>query len=552
MGDRVSACPAPPPPQKGADAAPRQPLLSPGHGGIEAGSSAPVGRLSPLVPWRLQLLVFLSGLASLATEIAASRLLAPYFGSSTIVWANVIGLVLVYLSVGYWLGGRVADRHASGGTLGRLVLAAAASLAVIPFAAHPILGLAARGLDAVSAGAVVGSFAATLALFSVPVTLLGMVSPFAVRLALRHVGEAGTVAGRLYALSTVGSIAGTFLPAVVTIPLVGTQRTLLGAAVLLGVAAFPLVGWRAVVVTVTAAGLILVPPQTLRPAAGLLFETESPYQYVRVVAQPDGRRELQTNEGITSQSVWRATTALTGGEWDMFLVVPPLLDRPLRRVLVIGNAGGTIARGLATFYPGVSIDGVELDPTITAAARRFLGLDEIPELRVFTDDGRVFLARSTQRYDLVVVDAYHLDYLPYYLATQEFFRLCRQHLTPGGAVALNVARVPGDHRLGDAIAQTAATVFATTWRWPALRYNELVVGLDEHLSRDQVVAREAQLPPMLASLRPLVTASLVRAQPDPDPLTDDRAAIEWLSDRMYVTVVGAGGRLDEHYLPTHP
>src|SRR4029077_14344745 len=165
----------------------------------------------PLSPRLLYPVVVVGGAASLATEISASRLLAPYFGSSTVVWANIIGLILVYLSVGYWVGGRVADRHANPRSLGALLLGSAACIAALPFIAHPILGVARSGLDALSVGAVVGSFVATLALCSLPVTLLGMVSPFAVRLALRDVSEAGTVSGRLYSLSTMGSIAGTFL-----------------------------------------------------------------------------------------------------------------------------------------------------------------------------------------------------------------------------------------------------------------------------------------------------------------------------------------------------
>ncbi|MEX0817651.1 MAG: fused MFS/spermidine synthase, partial [Gaiellales bacterium] len=158
---------------------------------------------------RLGVVVFMGGAGTLATEIAASRLLAPYFGSSTVVWANIIGLILVYLSLGYWLGGKLADRHPEPRLLGLIVVVAALVIAVLPFAAQPILDLTLRGLDAVSVGAVVGSFFAALALFAVPVTLLGVVSPFAIRLALVDVGEAGSVAGRLYALSTVGSILGT-------------------------------------------------------------------------------------------------------------------------------------------------------------------------------------------------------------------------------------------------------------------------------------------------------------------------------------------------------
>src|SRR5215210_5265312 len=181
----------------------------------------------------LAALVFGAGTGSLATEISASRLLAPYFGSSTIVWANLIGIVLAGLAFGYWLGGRLADRRPEPRLLGAIVLAAAVWVAATPFVAGPFLDAAVGNLDEASAGAVIGSFFAVLLLFAPAVVLLGMVSPFAIRLALSDVATAGAVAGRFYALSTGGSLLGTFLPAVVTIPLVGTQRTLLGTACVL-------------------------------------------------------------------------------------------------------------------------------------------------------------------------------------------------------------------------------------------------------------------------------------------------------------------------------
>ena len=139
----------------------------------------------------LYALVFLAGVGTLATEICASRLLAPYYGSSTIVWANIIGLTLASLSLGYWLGGRIADRNPSPRLLGRLVLLASGLVALIPFVSRPILDIAAEGLDELSAGAVIGSFFATLLLFAPPVVVLGMVAPFAIRLALDDLASAG-------------------------------------------------------------------------------------------------------------------------------------------------------------------------------------------------------------------------------------------------------------------------------------------------------------------------------------------------------------------------
>src|SRR3954464_13546170 len=175
----------------------------------------------------LPLLVFVVGTGSLGAEIAPVRLLAPYFGASTIVWANTIGVVLVALSVGYWLGGRLADRHPHVRGLCLLALSAPGLLALVPFAAHPLLDLGVRGLDQGSAGAFVGSLLGVLVLVAVPVLLLGAVSPYAIRLAVTTVEEAGTVAGRLYAVSTAGSLLGTLLSALVLIPLVGTRRTFL-------------------------------------------------------------------------------------------------------------------------------------------------------------------------------------------------------------------------------------------------------------------------------------------------------------------------------------
>ncbi len=501
---------------------------------------------------RLGVLVFAGGAGTLATEIAASRLLAPYFGSSTIVWANIIGLILVYLALGYWLGGKVADRRPEPRLLGAIVLVAALFVAVLPFIARPILDVAVRGLDAVSVGAVVGSFFAALALFAVPVTLLGAVAPFAIRLALDDVGEAGTVAGRLYALSTLGSILGTFLSAVVMIPLVGTQRTMVGSAALLVFAAALVLGNRWQLATIAVAAVLFAPSGQIKASPGLLYETESTYQYVQVVERSDGSRALKLNEGVAVHSVWYPDSVLTGGEWDMFLLVPPLLGRPVERMLVIGNAGGTIARAYGELYPDVAVEGVEIDPKVSEAGRRFLGLGDNPNLRVITDDGRPFLQLTDSRYDLVVVDAYRQPYIPFYLATKEFFDLARDRLTPGGILALNVAAVPGDDRLSRAIGSTVLAAFPQAWSWKPLRFNELVLALDRPLERDELVRRAGDAASAVDSLVPLFRSDLEPVSANADVLTDDRAPVEWLTDRMIIDFIAAGGELDESPLPTAP
>ena len=492
------------------------------------------------------------GAASLSIEICASRLLAPYFGSSTVVWANVIGLILVYLAAGYWIGGRIADRHPSPRVLGALLVAAALTTAALPFVAHAVLSFAVAGLNAIGAGVAVGSFFGTLVLFAVPVALLGTASPFALRLALLDVASAGRTAGRLSSLGTLGALAGTFASALLLIPAIGTQRTLLTAALLVALLSVPLVGARAILVVVLVTGLIAVPPGLVKPGEGVLAEQDSVYQFIQVVREPTGQVVLRTDEGVADQSVYRQGASLTGGEWDMPLVVPPLLPSAVHRVLVLGNAGGTTARALAATYPGIHIDGVEIDPDVTALADKYLAMSNIPGLHVITADARQFVASTSQTWALIVVDSYRQTYIPFHLATAEFFALLRRHLTPGGAIALNVERVPGDSRLAAAIAGTLATQVPQVWVWPALRFNELVVGLTSPLTRIELDDDEGLLPATVASLAPLVAANVSAVAPATDPLTDDRAPVEWLTDRAVLAYIAGGGRLEEQLLPTQP
>ena len=497
-------------------------------------------------------LVFGAGIGALATEITASRLLAPYFGSSTIVWANLIGIVLAALAVGYWLGGRIADRRPRAPVLGFIVLGAAVFVAVIPFAAKPFLDLTVEGLDTVSAGAVIGSFLAVAMLCAPPVVLLGMVSPFAIRLAVVGIETAGAVAGRLYALSTAGSLVGTFLPALVLIPALGTQRTFLVIAALLAVSSCFVLGARYAVVALVLGALVAIPPGAVKSGEGLIHEETSFHQYIRVEEEPDGRRLLSLNEGIAVHSVWRPDSVLTGGVWDAFLAVPPLLGRPLERVAILGNAAGTTARALGVYYPEASVDGVELDPAVSRVGLRYFGMGENRRLTVHDADARPFLRSTDERYDLIVVDAYHQPYVPFYLATREFFRLVRERLAPGGIVALNVAAVPDDKRLVRAIGMTLAAELPQVLAWPALRFNTIVLGLTTPLDEQERARRLGTGPGELEPLRELLARDAVPVEARGRPWTDDRAPVEWLTDRMIVAYAAEGGRLDEDYLPTRP
>ena len=333
-------------------------------------------------------LVFVAGATTMSTEMCASRLLAPFFGASILIWANIIGLILIYLAAGYYIGGRLADRHPHMRFLARLMLVAAAAIAILPFIAEPALSVAVQAFAQASVGAFLGSFFATMLLFSVPVTLLGMASPFAVRLGVETIEKAGEVAGRMYALSTTGSILGTFIPVAILIPNIGTRRTMLRHGRPAGAGRVP--GARPPLRA--GAGRDRGAARSSRrawssPGTGVIFEGESPYQFVQVVQQSNGTRVLHLNEGWAEHSVYIPGQILTGGYWDQFLLAPVLHQGGFRSLAMIGYAGGTVGREYGTFWPKVNVQGIELDPLVTAGRREVLRPRQQPA-RPRCDGGR--------------------------------------------------------------------------------------------------------------------------------------------------------------------
>ncbi len=491
-------------------------------------------------PRLLYPIVFVAGAATMSTEMSASRLLAPFFGASILIWANIIGLILIYLSAGYFWGGRLADRHPNVRYMARLMLGAAAAIALTPFVALPLLSAAVSAFAQASVGAFLGSFFATMALFSIPVTLLGMASPFAVRLGVSTVERAGEVAGRMYALSTAGSILGTFLPVAVLIPQIGTRRTMLATAAVLALVATPALGRRYVVVPVTIAAVALIPPGLVKPGSRIVYEGESAYQFIQVQRIAGGGRVLHLNEGWADHSVWYPDRVLTGGYWDQFLLAPVLHGSPLRNLAMIGYAGGTVGRAYGAFWPDTNVQGIELDGAVTAVGKRYFGLASNPRVSVATADGRTYLETHDTRYDAVFLDAFRQPYIPFYLTTQEFWSLVEQRLAPGGMVMANVGRIPGDDRLPDAIAGTMATRFAVVYRWPVGSFNEIVAGFTTPLDAARFAARLRTAPAGLRGVAGTVQG-VRRVPPSSDPLTDDRAPVEWMTDQMIVRYAAANG-----------
>jgi predicted membrane-bound spermidine synthase len=486
-------------------------------------------------------LVFVAGATTMATEMCASRLLAPFFGDSVLIWANIIGLILIYLSLGYFLGGRLVDRHPSLRLLAALMLSAAAMVAVLPYIAQPFLSAAVGEFAQQSVGAFLGSFFAVMLLFSAPITLLGMASPFAVRLGVDRIEEAGRVAGRMYALSTTGSILGTFLPVVLLIPFIGTRRTMLASAGLLALVAAPALGRRYLLVPALIGGVALLPPGAVKAQPGVLFEGDSAYQFVEVRKLAGGCRALYLNEGWARHSVWCPHRVLTGDYWDQFLLAPPFHGPGLNSLAMIGYAGGTVGRAYGVFWPRVRIQGIELDPLVTSVGRRYLGLSSNRRVSVATDDGRVYLETHSTRYDAIFVDAFRQPYIPFQLTTQEFWSLVAQRLHPGGIVMANLGRIPSSDDLARAIAGTAATRFPSVFLWQAMPFNDIMLAFTRPTSLATARARLAEVPPKLvpAALR---TAGIHQVAPSSDPLIDDRAPVEWMTDGMIVQYAADGNR----------
>lgn len=490
----------------------------------------------------LELLVFMVGAGTLGAEIAAARLLAPWFGASTIVWANTIAIVLVALSVGYALGGRLADKDPRPSGLAKIVLVAAVLLAVVPFVSGPFLREAVKAVDQLSAATFVGSLVGVGVLLAIPLLLLGMVSPYAVRLRVDTVEGAGHTTGRLYAISTVGSLVGTFLAALLLIPVVGTRRTFLIFAAAMAIAAVPqLVRWRlpAVLVPAVILGLIALPTGTIKSAdAGngtVIWEKETEYQYARVIQEPDQTRYLELNEGHAVHSVYRPGQWLTGNYWDQMLAMSyagSYAHGPMpRSVAILGSAAGTTARQLGHYSPDTRVDAVEIDGALTDVGRKLFDLTG-PNLHTHTADARPWLEATKRRFDVIMVDAYRQPYIPFYLTTTEFFALAKQHLNPGGVLVINSAHPQGSDTLEKVLTATLRSDFGHdhVWRDASEPTNTVLVADTGGNPRTSLLDASADLPDDLAGV---VVPAAYRLAPGLDGgrvYTDDRAPVEWLID----------------------
>jgi len=420
----------------------------------------------------LELIVFASGGVLLVLEIVASRVLAPYFGNSVYVWGSLIGIFLAGLSLGYFIGGRAADRRPSPVLFSGLVFLAGILTVPIPLVARGVM----EQIVLADVGPRAGPLSAATILFFLPTVVMGMVSPFAVRLRARTVATVGNVAGVLYALSTLGSIVGALVAAFVLINAFGVRSIVYGLGlVLMVMAALGLLAARRwavaaavlVIVAVAASGGTLA---RAGPVAPVVFVQDTVYHQISV--SDEGRIRYLRLDNYWQSAIDLDEPARTVFRYSDYMHLPLLItpgapDRP-RRVAMIGLGGGTVPRRYVQDYPAVQVDVAELDPAVVATARRWFGLPATPRLRVTAQDGRIFLVRTANRYDIILLDAYLIDTIPFHLATREFFELAKSRLSPGGVVGSNIigALDGPDSRLFRAIYKTFRAVFPTVYVFP--------------------------------------------------------------------------------------
>jgi spermidine synthase len=429
----------------------------------------------------LRVVVFGSGAVLMGLEIVGSRLIAPFFGSSVFVWGALISIFLGALSLGYYLGGTMADRWPRAEVLASLLALAGAVILVLPAASRPVLA----AFDAWDLGARMSPLLASVALFAIPSILMGTTSPFAIKLVARDLATVGTSAGTLYALSTVGSIFGTLATAFFLIPSMGVRAILyLLGGTLLALSGMLLAGRGrrlqpaagpapAVLVVLAVLGVLAAlaatpalggPSRTL--AQRVIYEKDSAYHQISVLE--DGlNRYLRFNRSFQGGMVLRDPNE-SPFIYTSYAHLALVFNPGIRSVLMIGLGAGSIPKRFLRDYPGMQVESVELDPAVVDVAKRFFEVKEDARHRIAVQDGRVYVRRAEGRYDLVILDAYFAEGIPFHLATREYLEMVRGRLAPGGVVVSNIigALEGPNSRLYRALHKTYGTVFPGLYPFP--------------------------------------------------------------------------------------
>lgn len=490
----------------------------------------------------LYLTEFFAGMSVMAVELGASRLLAPYFSSSQIVWTIIIGTIMIAMALGNIYGGKSADKNPNPDRLYIRMLIAALWIAAIPFAGkYIIVGISALLIVAVNNNfLIIAAFAACMIIFVFPLFLLGTVTPSLARYTVESLDESGKTVGTLGAFNTVGSIIGTFLPTFVTIPAVGTSVTfLIFSGILFVLSAVYFLSKREKAVKITACAVAFA----LLSAAGagssfafwdnsLTYEGESVYNYLQV-KETDDSVLLATNVLFGVQSVKMKDGELTGMYYDYAMAAPALAglgEEDSADILILGMGTGTYASQLLEYYPGFNVQGVEIDDKITALARKYFELDS--KIKVTTYDGRAFLQADKEKYDVIMVDAYQDITIPFQMSSAEFFSLVKEHLKDNGVMVVNLnmrSSQAGD--INSYLCDTAASVFGeiATADVPQSTNREMFACASGSVDTGALErAAENASDPALKRLYKRIAGNITEYSAGENILTDDKAPVELL------------------------
>lgn len=493
----------------------------------------------------LLFIAFISGFSIMAIELAASRLLAPFFGNSLFIWTNIIGLIMVFLSLGYYFGGKLADKNPDPLLILRIIFFAAIFILFIPFLLEPIVSIST--IDSLmenhaSLVIIIGSFLTTLVLFIVPISLLGMVSPFIIKLLI--IGdkkEEGTKSGLVFAFSTVGSILGTFLSSLVSIPFLGTNYTVFAAAAILLVCTTPFIFKKKLYFILVFLSFVLYYSlwgfyNKLNQDKSLVFEDESVYHHIKI--REKGEYSYLHLLGDNSfSSLYKEDLGISGTYFDYFSLLPYVeSNKKEKSVVIVGMAGGTMVHQYNNILGNefnFQINGVELDKKLISIVKERFNL-KYDNLNVHNIDGRMFFRQKRGKYDIIIIDAFSKQlYIPHHLATKEFFAEISSHLTNKGVMAINVVAFSPDSKILKAVLNTLSTSFNHVYVAPSEHsFNYFVLGSNQEIDFANI---ENQINnKSLKKIAGFVKGSVKEMNYDPHTmvLTDDRAPTEFLTDKM--------------------
>ncbi len=500
----------------------------------------------------LYLTEFFSGMSVMAVELGASRLLAPYFSSSQIVWTIIIGTIMIAMALGNVYGGKSADKDPDPDRLYRRILIAAVWIAAIPVAGKYLIilisGLLVLAVD--TNFLILAAFVSCMVIFVFPLFLLGTVTPSLVKYSVKSLDVSGETVGMLGAMNTIGSILGTFLPTFVTIPSVGTSVTFLifsGILLALGLVYFlsRKSGKKAAAVSLVLFLICTVLGHSDSFAfweKELAYEGESVYNYLQV-RETEEDVILSTNVLFGVQSITKKNGGLTGMYYDYAMAAPLMAGfDPASgencRVLILGMGTGTYARQCLRYFGNMEIEGVEIDEKITALAGTYF--DCPPEAKTVTYDGRAYLGAADRQYDVIMVDAYQDITIPFQMSSKEFFEMVHAHLAPGGVMVVNMnMRSGSEGSINEYLTDTICTVF------PAVATVDVAGGTNRELFASDDPAMEETLREGiarlsdrdLAALLTYAADSLVTCEGGGHVLTDDRAPVELLGMRAIDEII---------------